>query len=237
MTGPGRVAIVVGGGRGIGAAAVRALAADGYRIAALSPSGSAAELARSLGGVGVSGSNRSESDLAAVIDLALDVYGRIDVVVNSTGHARRAPVLEISDDDWLEGYELYLLSVIRMARLVTPHLIAAGGGAIVNVSTSSPYEPNPRFPVSATFRAALGTLAKLYSDEHGASGIRMNNVLPGFTVQDPATVPAEWTSRIPLRRAASPEEIASVIRFLASDASSYMTGQNVRVDGGASRSV
>lgn len=237
MSGTERVALVIGGGRGIAAAAVRALAGDGYRIAALSPSGSAMELARSLGGVGTEGSNRSVADLQAVTDLALTTYGRIDVVVNSSGHAARKPVLEISDDEWAEGYEMYLLNVIRMSRIVTPHMVAAGGGAIVNVSTSSPSEPNPNYPVSGTFRAALGTFAKLYSDEYGPSGIRMNNVLPGFTKEDPSTVPAEWTNRIPLRRAASTKEVARVIRFLASEEASYITGQNIRVDGGASRSV
>lgn len=237
MSGSSRVALVIGGGRGIAAAAVRALAGDGYRVAALSPSGSAMELARSLGGVGTEGSNRSVADLQAVTDLALTTYGRIDVVVNSSGHAARKPVLEISDDEWAEGYEMYLLNVIRMSRIVTPHMIAAGGGAIVNVSTSSPFEPNPNYPVSGTFRAALGTFAKLYSDEYGPSGIRMNNVLPGFTKEDPSTVPAEWTNRIPLRRAASTKEVARVIRFLASEEASYITGQNIRVDGGASRSV
>lgn len=237
MSGTERVALVIGGGRGIAAAAVRALAGDGYRIAALSPSGSAMELARSLGGVGTEGSNRSVADLQAVTDLALTTYGRIDVVVNSSGHAARKPVLEISDDEWAEGYEMYLLNVIRMSRIVTPHMVVAGGGAIVNVSTSSPSEPNPNYPVSGTFRAALGTFAKLYSDEYGPSGIRMNNVLPGFTKEDPSTVPAEWTNRIPLRRAASTKEVARVIRFLASEEASYITGQNIRVDGGASRSV
>lgn len=237
MTGSKRVAIVVGGGRGIGAAAVRALAEDGYCIAALSPSGNAAELARSLGGVGIEGSNRSAADLKAVTDLALATFGRIDVVVNSSGHAAKKPLLEISEEEWAEGYEMYLLSVIRMTRIVTPHMVAAGGGAIVNISTSSPYEPNPNYPVSGTFRAALGTFTKLYSDEYGPSGIRMNNVLPGFTKEDPSTVPGEWTTRIPLRRAASTKEVARVIRFLASGESSYITGQNIRVDGGASRSV
>lgn len=237
MTGSKRVAIVVGGGRGIGAAAVRALAEDGYCIAALSPSGNAAELARSVGGVGITGSNRSIPDLTAVTDLALSTYGRVDVLVNGSGHAARKPVLEVTDDEWAEGYELYLLSIIRMARIVTPHLVAAGGGAIVNVSTSSPYEPNPNYPVSATFRAGLGTFTKLYSDEYGPSGIRMNNILPGFTKDDPSTVPGEWTTRIPLRRAGSTHEVARVIRFLASEESSYITGQNIRVDGGASRSV
>lgn len=237
MNEQGRVALIVGGGRGIAGAAVRALAADGFRVAAMSPSGSAMELARSLGGVGLEGSNRSVADLEAITDLALSAFGRIDVVINSSGHAARKPVLEISDDEWAEGYELYLLNVIRMARIVTPHLLAAGGGSIVNVSTSSPYEPNPNYPVSGTFRAALGSFTKLYSDEYGPSGIRMNNVLPGFTREDPGTVPAEWTTRIPLRRAAATEEVASVIRFLASGESSYITGQNIRVDGGASRSV
>ena len=132
---------------------------------------------------------------------------------------------------------MYLLNVIRMTRIVTPHMVTAGGGAIVNVSTSSPFEPNPNYPVSGTFRAALGTFTKLYSDEYGPSGIRMNNVLPGFTKEDPSTVPGEWTTRIPLRRAASTKEVARVIRFLASEESSYITGQTIRVDGGASRSV
>ncbi|MBN9129216.1 MAG: SDR family oxidoreductase [Paenarthrobacter ureafaciens] len=233
----GKVALVVGGGRGIAGAAARALADDGYKIAAMSPSGSAMELAQSLGGVGAVGSNRSVADLQSITDLALETYGRIDVVVNSAGHAARKPVLEISDDEWLEGYEMYLMNVIRMARIATPHLLAAGGGSIVNVSTSSPFEPNPNYPVSGTFRAALGSFTKLYSDEYGPSGIRMNNVLPGFTKEDPGTVPAEWTTRIPLRRAASSKEVARVIRFLASGESSYITGQNIRVDGGSARSV
>ncbi|WP_309073295.1 SDR family oxidoreductase [Paenarthrobacter sp.] len=237
MSGSDRAALVIGGGRGIAGAAIRGLAVDGYGIVALSPSGSAMDLAHSLGGVGIKGSNRSVADLTAAADLALTTYGRIDVVVNSSGHAARKPVLEITDEEWAEGYEMYLLSVIRMTRIVSPHMVAAGGGAIVNVSTSSPYEPNPNYPVSGTFRAALGTFTKLYSDEYGPSGIRMNNVLPGFTKEDPATVPGEWTTRIPLRRAASTEEVARVIRFLASEESSYITGQNIRVDGGASRSV
>ncbi|MDE8587835.1 SDR family oxidoreductase [Arthrobacter sp. NQ4] len=232
-----RVALIVGGGRGIAGAAIRALAADGFRVAGMSPSGSAMELAHRLGGVGLEGSNRSVADLEAITELALSAFGRIDVVINSSGHAARKPVLEISDDEWTEGYELYLLNVIRIARIVTPHLLAAGGGSIVNVSTSSPYEPNPNYPVSGTFRAALGSFTKLYSDEYGPSGIRMNNVLPGFTKEDPDAVPPEWTTRIPLRRAAGTDEVASVVRFLASRESSYITGQNIRVDGGASRSV
>lgn len=232
-----KVAIVVGGGSGIGAASASELAACGYRIVALSPSGRGAALARELGGVGIDGSNRSTDDLRAVVDLAISSFGRVDAVVNCSGHAAKGKILELSDADWQDGLELYLLNVVRMARIVTPHLLASGGGAIVNISTSSPFEPNPNYPVSATIRAGLASFTKLYADEYGPQGIRMNNVLPGFTKADPSTVPAEWTARIPLRRAASTAEVARVVRFLASEEASYITGQNIRVDGGASRAV
>lgn len=237
QSGDERVAIVVGGGSGIGAACVRELAGSGYRIVAMSPSGRARELAESLGGVGVDGSNTRTEDLAACVDLAVSTYGRIDVVVNSSGHAARGPVLDITDEQWSDGLDLYFLSVVRIARLATPHLIAAGGGAIVNISTAGVFEPNPMFPVSVTMRAALASFTKLYADEYGPHGIRINNVLTGLTKDDPATVPAEWTSSIPLGRAQSTAELARVVRFLAGGESAYVTGQNLRVDGGSTRSV
>lgn len=238
MTLSEKVAVVVGAGSGIGAAVARELATrDGYKIVALSPSGRAKELAEELGGIGLVGSNQNTEDLQAVVDLAMETYGRIDLVVNGSGHAASAPVLELRDEDWELGMQMYLMNVIRMCRIVTPHFEQSGGGTIVNISTSSPFEPNPKYPVSATFRAALASFTKLYTDEYGPQGIRMNNVLPGFTKEDPSTVPEAWTQKIPLRRAASAVEIAKAVRFLASDESSYMTGQNLRVDGGVARSV
>lgn len=232
-----KVAVVVGGGSGIGAAVVRELHEAGFLPVVLSPSGRGRELAESLGGVGLDGSNRSEADLRAVVDLALGTHGRIDAVVNNSGHGASGGVLELTDADWQDGLEGYLLNVVRMARVVTPHLVAQGSGSVVNISTSSPFEPNPRYPVSATFRAGLAAFTKLWTDEFGPAGLRMNNVLPGWTVEDPAAVTPEWTQRIPLRRPAQYGEIARVVRFLASHEASYITGQNVRVDGGVSRSV
>lgn len=231
-----KVAIVIGGGSGIGAAAVREFARNDYRVVAMSPSGRARELAESLGGAGVDGSNTDPQALRAVVDLAVSRFGRIDTVVNSSGHAARGPVLEITDDEWLAGVDLYFMNVVRMARLATPHLIAAGGGAIVNVSTAGALEPSASFPVSV-LRAALASFTKLYAAEYGPRGVRMNNVLPGFTKEDPSVVPAEWTQGIPLRRAQSTAELARVIRFLGSDESAYITGQNVRADGGETRSL
>jgi len=232
-----KAAVVVGGGSGIGAAVAAELHEHGYRLAILSPSGRGRALAEELGGVGLDGTNRSEDDLRAIVELALSEFGRIDAVVNNSGHGASGPVLELTDADWQDGMEGYLLNVVRMARVITPHFVEAGGGSIVNISTSSPFEPNPRYPVSATFRAGLASFTKLYTDEYGPSGIRMNNVLPGWTVADPSAVSPEWTQRIPLRRAAATQEIARVVRFLAGDESSYVTGQNIRVDGGVSRSV
>ncbi|MGE8397827.1 MAG: SDR family NAD(P)-dependent oxidoreductase, partial [Comamonas sp.] len=184
-----KVAIVVAGGSGIGAACVRELAACGWRVVALSPSGRARLLAESLGGVGVDGSNTNVADLSATVDLAIEKFGRIDAVINNSGHAKRSTLLDLSDDDWLHGMNLYLMNVVRMARIVTPHLLASGGGSIVNISTAGAFEPNRTFPVSTTLRAALGSFTKLYADEYGPQGIRMNNVLPGFTKDDPSSVP------------------------------------------------
>lgn len=232
-----KVGIVVAAGSGIGAACVRELAACGWRVITLSPSGRARLLAESLGGAGIDGSNTNVADLQATVDLAIEKFGRIDAVINNSGHAARAPLLDLSDDDWMHGMNLYLLNVVRMTRIVTPHLLASGGGSIVNISTAGAFEPSKMFPISATLRAALGSFTKLYADEYGPQGIRMNNVLPGFTKDDPTAVPPEWTTKIPLRRAQSTAELARVVRFLASDESAYITGQNLRVDGGETRSV
>jgi NAD(P)-dependent dehydrogenase (short-subunit alcohol dehydrogenase family) len=229
-----RVAIVTGAGRGIGAAVAGELAGRGYRLAVLSPSG-APSAVRDHGAVGVAGSVTNPADLAAVVDAARERFGRIDAVVNSTGHPARGGLLELTDADWLAGVDLVLLNVVRMARLVTPVFLNQGGGSIVNVSTFSAFEPSAAFPVSSTLRAALGSFAKLYADEYAPHGIRMNNVLPGFVESYP--VDAETVRRIPMGRPGTLGEIARTVAFLVGDDASYITGQNVRVDGGLTRSV
>lgn len=229
-----KVAIVTAAGRGIGAAVARALHAEGYRLALLSPSGNAEKLAKELGGHGVTGSVTAPADLERLVKTALDAWGRIDVVVNNTGNPPKGKLLEIPDADWHVGLDMILLNVIRLARLVTPVMQRQGGGAFVNVSSYATFEPEADFPMSS-LRAALASWAKLYSDQHAAQGIRMNNVLPGFI--DSAPEKPERVARIPMRRYGRTAELAAAVVFLASDKASYITGQNLRVDGGITRVV
>jgi NAD(P)-dependent dehydrogenase (short-subunit alcohol dehydrogenase family) len=229
------VVIVSGGGSGMGADAARKLAADGWRVAVMSSSGKGEALGRELGGIGRTGSNRSVDDLQALVDDTMAAWGRIDAVVNSAGHAARGPVLEIADEDWHAGMEIYLLNVVRLARMVTPIMAGQGGGSIVNISTFATFEPDAAFPLSGIFRSGLAAFTKLFVDEHAASNVRMNNVLPGFIDNFP--VAETNLSRIPAGRYGKVAEVSELIAFLASERSAYVTGQNIRIDGALTRSV
>lgn len=231
-----KVAVITAGGSGMGADSARALAADGYKVAILSSSGKGEALAKELGGVGVTGSNQSNDDLQKLVDLAMETYGRIDVLVNSAGHGPRAPVLDLSDEDWHTGMDVYFMNVVRPTRLVTPIMQAQKGGTIINISTFAAFEPNAVFPTSGVFRAGLAAFTKLFADKYAAENIRMNNVLPGFI--DSLPQKEEFRAQIPMGRYGnSLGEIASVVAFLASAGGGYITGQNIRVDGGITRSV
>jgi NAD(P)-dependent dehydrogenase (short-subunit alcohol dehydrogenase family) len=230
-----KVAIVVAGGSGMGAAAARRLAADGFKVGILSSSGKGEALAGELGGLGVTGSNQKKEDLGRLVDLALDRWGRIDVLVNSAGHGPRAPILEISDEDWHRGLDVYLMNVIRPTRLVVPVMQKQKAGAIVNISSAWTFEPSSLFPTSAVFRAGLASFTKIFTDTYAKDNIRMNNVLPGWIDSLPAT--EERRESVPMKRYGRSEEVAATIAFLASDGAAYITGQNIRVDGGMTRSV
>lgn len=229
------VAIVTAGGSGMGAGAARRLAADGYRVAILSSSGKGEALAKELGGIGVTGSNQSNDDLKRLVDLAMDRWGRVDVLVNSAGHGPKGPILELTDEDWFRGMEVYFLNVVRPTRLVTPIMQQQKAGVIINISTFAAFEPDPVFPTSGVFRAGLAAYTKLFSDRYAADNIRMNNILPGFI--DSLPEKAEFRDRIPMHRYGTTDEISNVIAFLASDGAGYITGQNIRIDGGLTRSV
>ncbi len=230
-----KVALITAGGSGMGADAARRLAADGFRVAILSSSGKGEALAEELGGVGVTGSNLDPATHQALVDRAMETWGRIDVLVNSAGDGPKGGVLDITDEDWHRGMEAYLLNVIRPCRLVVPVMAANGGGAIINISTFAAYEPDPRFPTSGVFRAALGNFTKLLSDKHGPDGITVNNILPGFIDSRPHN--DERLAPVPLGRAGTMAEVSGLISYLAGPEGRYVTGQNLRIDGGITRGV
>ncbi len=231
-----KVAAITAGGSGMGAAAARRLAADGFQVAILSSSGKGEALGRDLGGLGFTGSNQSNDDVQRFVAATMDRFGRIDVLVNSAGHGPRAPLLDITDEGWHQGIDIYFLSAVRPTRLITPIMEAQGtGGSIINITTFATFEPDPLFPTSGVARAGLAAFTKLFADRYAGQGIRMNNILPGFI--DSLPEKAEFRARIPMGRYGRVEEIAGTVSFLASDAAAYITGQNLRVDGGVTRSL
>ena len=230
-----KVAVIMAGGTGMGAATARQLHQDGYHVAILSSSGKGEALAQQLNGIGLTGSNQSTEDMNTLIQLAYQKWGRIDVLVNSAGHGPRAPILEITDEQWHLGLDTYLMNVIRATRLVTPIMEQQNSGSIINISSAWTFEPSDMFPTSAVFRAGLASFTKVYTDQYAAKNIRMNNVLPGWISSLAET--DERRDSVPMKRYGSPEEIASTISFLASQGAAYITGQNIRVDGGITRSI
>ncbi|MGG4605218.1 SDR family oxidoreductase [Paenalcaligenes sp. Me131] len=230
-----KVALITAGGSGMGAATARRLASDGYAVAILSSSGKGEALAKELGGIGVTGSNQSQDDLHRLVDLAMQRWGRIDALVNSAGHGPRAPILDLSDEDWHKGMDVYFLNAVRATRLVVPIMQKQGKGAIVNISTAWAFEPSDMFPTSAVMRAGLASFTKIFTDTYAAQNIRMNNVLPGWIDSLPATDARR--DSVPMQRYGKAEEIAGTISFLLSDDAGYITGQNIRVDGGITRSI
>ncbi|MBL3656552.1 SDR family oxidoreductase [Fulvivirga sediminis] len=229
-----KVAIITGSSGGIGRACAIALKAE-YELALLSRSEKVMMLAEELGALGVQGSVTEKSDLKKLVNLTMGKFGRIDSVVNNTGHPAGGSLLEISEEEWHHGLNLVLLNVAKMAALVTPIMKKQGSGVYVNISTFAATEPSAAFPVSSVLRAGLANYAKLYADEFAVNNIRMNNVLPGYINSFKAT--AEIVNKIPMKRQGLMEEVAKTVKFLLSDDAAYITGQNIKVDGGLTRSV
>ena len=228
-----RVAIITAASKGMGKACASKLAQEGYKVAILARSTEIHELAAQLNGIAVQGATNKLEDLERLVQATMQAYGRIDVVVNNTGHPPKGELLDLTDEQWAEGMDLALMNVVRMARLVTDHM--KDGGSIVNISTFGAKEPALDFPISSVARAALSSYAKLYAKKHGSSKIRMNNVLPGFIDSYPAD--QETIDQIPLLRQGTPDEVAELVYFLASDKSAYITGQDFLIDGGLVKST
>ena len=230
-----RVAVIIAAGSGMGADAAKNLASKGFKVSILSSSGRGEKLAKELDGIGFTGSNQSNEDLNKIVKKTMENWGRIDVLVNSGGHGPRGPVLELTDKDWHNGMEVYFLNVVRAARLIAPIMQKQKNGSIINISTFAVFEPDPIFPTSGVFRAGLASFTKLFVEEYSQYNIRMNNILPGFI--DSLPEKEEFKKRIPLKRYGKVNEISEFISYLASDGGAYITGQNIRIDGGITKSI
>ena len=174
-------------------------------------------------------------DIKKFIDKVNAEFGKIDTLINSAGHGPKGDILEISDEEWFRGMEVYYLNVIRAARVITPIMQKQKNGSIINISTFAVFEPEKNFPTSGVFRSGLSAFTKIYSDKYAKDNIRMNNILPGFI--DSLATKEEFLKRIPLQRYGKVSEISAVVELLASNSGAYITGQNIRVDGGITRSV
>ena len=230
-----KIAVFIAAGSGMGADAAKVLSKCGFKIAIMSSSGKGEKLAKKLNGIGFTGSNLDPNKIKEFINIVTKKWGRIDVLVNSAGHGPKGQILKISDEEWFRGMETYFLNVVRSSRIVTPIMKKQKSGSIINISTYSIFEPENSFPTSGVIRAGLSSFTKIYADEYAKFNIRMNNILPGFI--DSLKPKKEFIKRIPLKRLGKVAEISAIIKLLASDEGGYITGQNIRVDGGITRSI
>lgn len=228
-----KVCVIVGGGKGMGAAVAREMNKRQYRLALMSPSENCEKLANELDGIAVRGKAENAADTQALFDATMEKYGRIDSLLIHVGGPPKGDLLDIADEDWIKANEMVLLPVIRMSKLVTPIMKDQGGGSIVNITTFSAFEPSLTFPTSSVYRVGVSSFTKLYSDRYGSNNIRMNCLLPGFT--DSLDLPQKFADMSTFKRLASAEEQARAAAFLLSDDSTYITGQSIRSDGGVTR--
>ncbi|MBD2360369.1 SDR family oxidoreductase [Anabaena minutissima FACHB-250] len=226
-----KVVIVTAASRGIGGGCARELAARGYNVALMARSPEVLDLARELGGIAIQGSITNPQDLQQLVETTLTKFGRIDAVVNSFGDPPRPDLLSISDEMWLENFEMLFLSVVRIARLVTAPMQNSGGGAIVNISACDSQEPSLGTPFTGTLRTAMEGFTKLYAKRYRADKIRMVSVAPFFVADSMAelegwNVPAD----LMLGRPATYREFAKIVAFLISDDAKFITGTTLKVD-------
>jgi NAD(P)-dependent dehydrogenase (short-subunit alcohol dehydrogenase family) len=230
-----KVCVIIGAGRGMGAATARLMHNKGYKLALMSPSESCETLAQELSGIAVRGRAENGDDTQALFDNTMAAYGRIDSLLIHVGGPPKGDLLDISDEDWVKANEMILMPVIRMSKLVTPVMQKQGGGSIVNITTFSAFEPSLTFPTSSVYRVGVSSFTKLYSDRFGADNIRMNCLLPGFT--DSLDLPQKFADMSVFKRLAKAEEQARAAAFLLTEDSNYITGQSIRSDGGVTRSM
>ncbi len=241
---PGRVAIVTGAARGIGFAIAERLSKAGAHVvvADISEDGATAAAERlSEGGgkaVGMAADVTSPDEAGAMVQRTLEAFGAVDILVNNAGiTGRDAPLWETTDEDWEKVLGLNLTGVFYCCRAVVSHMRERGSGAMVNVASISGKEGNPNMIPYSVSKAGVICLTKALAKEVIHDGVRVNAVAPGV-IETPLLDQLQpeaieyMRSKVPMGRMGSPEEVAAVVHFLASDAASFVTGQCYDVSGG-----
>lgn len=250
----GKVALVAAGSKGIGLAIARTLAAEGALVGICARTAESLEAASEA----LPGCHAFQADVSRRGDLdawyaeASRALGAPTILVTNTGGPPAGPWTEMSDEQWLQGFESTLMCVVRLVRLATPAMRGAGWGRIVHVTSLVAKEPNQLLPISSTLRSGLGALTRLQAAELGRHGITVNALLPGHTLTDRqrhlAQVRAERQGisvdqalelqgkECAVGRLGTPEEIAAAAAFLCSKPASYLTGVSLLVDGGCVKS-
>ncbi|QDP97466.1 SDR family oxidoreductase [Microlunatus elymi] len=246
-----RVFVVTAASAGLGRATAAQLVAEGGKVVLVARRGDV--LDEAVAEFGASSAVAVAADLAdpqtprLACRTALDTFGRLDGALISVGGPPAGPVAEITDEQWLGGFESVFLAAVRTVRAVIEHGTAADL-AIACVLSTSALSPMPKMAVSNGLRPGLSMVIKQLADEHGPDGVRINGLLPGriaterityldSLADDPKAAEAESAARIPLRRYGEPEEFGRVAAFLLSPAASYVSGSLIAVDGGSLRAL
>lgn len=240
----GKVALVTGAARGIGKAIALKFAAEGADVAftdlVIDENGKATEAEIAAFGVkakGYASNAASFDDTARVVAEVHKDFGHIDILVNNAGITKDGLMLRMSEAQWDAVINVNLKSAFNYIHALVPIMMRQRGGSIINMASVVGVHGNAGQANYAASKAGMIALAKSVAQEMGPKGIRANAIAPGFiitamTAQLSEEVKAEWMKSIPARRGGTPEDIADVATFLASDMSSYVTGQVIQVDGG-----
>jgi 3-oxoacyl-[acyl-carrier protein] reductase len=234
----GRVALVTGAARGIGAATARAFAAHGARLALLDREPEALrQVAAETGGVPYPADVTDAAAVGRAVDDAVARWGRVDILVNNAGILRDAALADVTEADWSATLDVNLRGPVVCARAVVPHMKAAGFGRILSATSIVARTGNYGQTAYTASKAGVIGLTRTWARELGPKGITANAVAPGFIETEmvrsvPAKVMAQVVGRTPAARMGRPEEVASVYLFLASDLASFINGAVVGVDGG-----
>ncbi|NLP25253.1 MAG: glucose 1-dehydrogenase [Syntrophomonadaceae bacterium] len=240
-----KVAIVTGAGRGLGAAMAQGLAEVGAAVVVadinLQSATSTVERIKEAGGkaLPVSVDVGGAADVKAMVDACVNTFGTVDILVNNAGINRRDPCIEMSEEDWDAVIRVNLKGTFLCTREVGKILVAKKSGKVINIASLLATVAQPNRGPYASSKGAVAQFTKVLALEWAPYNINVNAIAPGYVATELNTrlmedkqVYDEITARIPMERWADPEEMIGAVVFLASDASSYMTGQLVNIDGG-----